>query len=81
MPPLFPPEHVRRAPEHVVGLAIFQCRADARFREHERGAGALHDEYLLLRDEATMSQQELVNVIAAGDAAINAENFDALMTF
>src|SRR4030095_6627027 len=24
---------------------------------------------------------ELVNLIAAGDAAINAENFDALMTF
>jgi hypothetical protein len=43
--------------------------------------GALHDEYLLLRDEATMSQQEHVNVIAAGDAAINAENFDPLMTF
>jgi uncharacterized protein (TIGR02246 family) len=28
-----------------------------------------------------MSQHELVNVIAAGDAAINAENFDAIMTF
>ena len=28
-----------------------------------------------------MSQHDLVNVIAAGDAAINAENFDAMMTF
>jgi ketosteroid isomerase-like protein len=28
-----------------------------------------------------MSQHDLVNVIAAGDAAINAENFDAIMTF
>ena len=28
-----------------------------------------------------MSQHDLVNVIAAADAAINAENFDALMTF
>ena len=28
-----------------------------------------------------MSDHELVNVIAAADAAINAENFDALMTF
>jgi ketosteroid isomerase-like protein len=28
-----------------------------------------------------MSQHELVNVIAAADAAINAENFDALMSF
>jgi ketosteroid isomerase-like protein len=28
-----------------------------------------------------MSQHELVNVIAAADAAINAENFDAIMTF
>lgn len=28
-----------------------------------------------------MSQHELVNVIAAADTAINAENFDALMSF
>jgi ketosteroid isomerase-like protein len=28
-----------------------------------------------------MSQHELVNIIAAGDAAINAENFDAVVTF
>jgi ketosteroid isomerase-like protein len=28
-----------------------------------------------------MSQHDLVNVIAAGDAAINAEDFDAIMTF
>jgi ketosteroid isomerase-like protein len=28
-----------------------------------------------------MSQRELVNIIADADAAINAENFDALMTF
>src|SRR5215475_11185525 len=32
-------------------------------------------------EATTMSQHDLVNVIAAGDAAINAENFDAIVTF
>jgi ketosteroid isomerase-like protein len=34
-----------------------------------------------LQEANTMSRHDLVNVIAAGDAAINAENFDAIMTF
>lgn len=28
-----------------------------------------------------MSQHDLVNVVAAADAAINAEDYDAIMTF
>ena len=41
----------------------------------------LDEEALDKGHEATMSQHELVNVIAEGDAAINAENFDAVVTF
>src|SRR5262249_32702802 len=54
------------------------------YGEHRASSYAARTKLLCLprfKKATTMSQHALVNVIAAGDAAINAENFDAIVTF
>src|SRR5215510_16522653 len=54
------------------------------YGEHRASSYAARTKLLCLprfKKATTMSQHDLVNVIAAGDAAINAENFDAIVTF